>query len=157
MLVCIFVPLFFFFYGALAHRNLPVPPHSFPTRRSSDLIGAWLALLSALAFAAQGLLPLDPRDLESDASRMHATMWTLWWVALLPAAVLLAFGSRARGPSRALGAARVTLAVVIVLLALMPLALLAPAVAQPGAFAAWLAWVIAAGWRDRTGVRQGQG
>src|SRR3546814_1754845 len=44
-------------------------------------IGAWLALLSALAFAAQGLLPLDPRDLESDASRMHATMWTLWWVA----------------------------------------------------------------------------
>src|SRR3546814_10898701 len=41
-------------------------------------IGAWLALLSALAFAAQGLLPLDPRGLEADASRMHATMWTLW-------------------------------------------------------------------------------
>src|SRR3546814_8885709 len=80
-------------------------------------IGAWLALLSALAFAAQGLLPLDPRDLESDASRMHATMWTLWWVALLPAAVLLAFGSRARGPYRALDAASVALAVVIVLLA----------------------------------------
>src|SRR3546814_11255366 len=66
-------------------------------------IGAWLALLSALAFAAQGLLPLDPRDLAADASRMHATMWTLWWVALLPAAVLLAFGSPARGPSRAPG------------------------------------------------------
>src|SRR3546814_4211817 len=98
-------------------------------------IGAWLALLSALAFAAQGLLPLDPRDLESDASRMHATMWTLWWVALLPAAVLLAFGSRARGPSRALGAASVALAVVIVLLALLPLDLLAPAVAQRVVFA----------------------
>src|SRR3546814_17431834 len=63
-------------------------------------IGAWLALLSALAFAAQGLLPLDPRDLEADASRMHATMWTLWWVALLPAAVLLAFGSRDRKSTR---------------------------------------------------------
>src|SRR3546814_14521515 len=94
--------------------------------------------LSALAFAAQGLLPLDPRDLEADASRMHATMWTLWWVALLPAAVLLAFGSRARGPSRALGAASVALALVIVLLALLPLDLLAPAVAQRVVFAAWL-------------------
>src|SRR3546814_19969630 len=61
---------------------------------------------------------------------MHATMWTLWWVALLPAAVLLAFGSRARGPSRALGAASVALALVVVLLALLPLDLLAPAVAQ---------------------------
>src|SRR3546814_11263441 len=112
-------------------------------------IGAWLALLSALAFAAQGLLPLDPRDLEADASRMHATMWTLWWVALLPAAVLLAFGSRARGPSRALGAARVALALVVVLLALLPLDLLAPAVAPRVVFAAWLAVVgvgRAAGW-----------
>src|SRR3546814_16363891 len=60
-------------------------------------------------------------DWSSDvcSSDLLATMWTLWWVALLPAAVLLAFGSRARGPSRALGAASVALAVVIVLLALL--------------------------------------
>src|SRR3546814_20130668 len=92
--------------------------------------------LSALAFAAQGLLPLDPRDLEADASRMHATMWTLWWVALLPAAVLLAFASRSRGPSRALGAASVPLALVAALLRLLPLDLLAPAVAPTVFFAA---------------------
>lgn len=113
-------------------------------------IGAWLALLAALAFAAQGLLPLDPRDLESDASRLHATMWTLWWVSLLAGAVLLAVGSRSRGPSRALGAASAVLAVVIVLLAMLPLDLLAPAVAQRVVFAAWLAWlawVVVAGWR----------
>jgi hypothetical protein len=109
-------------------------------------IGAWLALLSALAFAAQGLLPLDPNDLESDASRMHATMWTLWWVALLPAAALLAFGSRARGPRRVLAAASAVLAIVIVLLAILPLDLLAPAVAQRVVFAAWLAWVVVTGW-----------
>src|SRR3546814_2634837 len=43
-------------------------------------IGAWLALLSALAFAAQGLLPLDPRDLEADASqigRAHVELQSL--------------------------------------------------------------------------------
>src|SRR3546814_2322097 len=91
-------------------------------------------------------------DWSSDvcSSDLLATMWTLWWVALLPAAVLLAFGSRARGPSRALGAASVALAVVIVLLALLPLDLLAPAVAQRVVFAAWLAWVIAA---DRKSTR----
>ena len=110
-------------------------------------IGAWLGLLSALAFAAQGLLPLDPRDLEADASRVHATMWTLWWVALLSSTVLLAFGSRARGAGRVLGTASVALAVVVVLLAMLPLDLLAPAVAQRVVFAAWLAWVVVAGWR----------
>jgi len=118
-------------------------------------IGAWLALLSALAFAAQGLLPLDPRDLESDASRMHATMWTLWWVALLPAAMLLVIGSRGPGPARALGAASAALAAIIVLLAMLPLDLLAPAVAQRVVFAAWLAWLVVAGWRAVAGRSQG--
>ena len=50
-------------------------------------IAARLALLSALAFAAQGLLPLDPADLDAPASHAHATAWMLWWVALLPARV----------------------------------------------------------------------
>ena len=108
-------------------------------------IGAWLGLLSALAFAAQGLLPLDPRDLEADASRVHATMWTLWWVALLPAATLLALGARVRGSRRVLAAASAALAAVIVLLAMLPLDLLAPAVAQRAVFAAWLGWVVVVG------------
>src|SRR3546814_12787547 len=117
------------------------PPRATRTDTLFPYTTLFRSLLSALAFAAQGLLPLDPRDLESDASRMHATMWTLWWVALLPAAVLLAFGSRARGPSRPSGAASVALAVVVVLLALLPLELLAHAVAHGGDVAAWLAWV----------------
>src|SRR3546814_17169100 len=55
-------------------------------------IGAWLALLSALAFAAQGLLPLDTRDLASAASLLHAPLRPLWSLPLLPAAVLQASG-----------------------------------------------------------------
>lgn len=107
-------------------------------------IGAWLALLSAIAFAAQGLLPLDPGDLESSASRAHATAWTLWWVALLPATLLLAIGLRGEPASRALLLASVAAAVVVVALAMLPLDLLAPAAAQRVVFAAWLAWTLMA-------------
>lgn len=107
-------------------------------------IGARLALLSALAFAAQGVLPLDPADLGSPASRAHATAWMLWWVALAPAAVLLAFGLRRERRRRALVFASVALAAAIVCLAALPLDVLAPAVAQRTLFAAWLGWMVLA-------------
>lgn len=108
-------------------------------------IGAWLALLSALGFAAQGLLPLDPGDLESDASRAHATAWTLWWVAFVPAAVMLAAGLWRVRSSRVLVLASVVAATVVAVLAIMPLDLLAPAVMQRVVFAAWLVWLVVAG------------
>src|SRR3546814_15109105 len=38
-------------------------------------IGAWLALLSALAFAEQGLVPLVQRALGADDGRLHETLW----------------------------------------------------------------------------------
>ena len=57
-------------------------------------IGAHLLLLSALGFAAQGLLPLDPGDLDAPSSRLHATVWSLWWIAFLPGIALLAIRSR---------------------------------------------------------------
>lgn len=57
-------------------------------------IGAQLLLLSALAFAAQGLLPLDPSDPGAVSSRLHATAWSLWWIAWLSGAALLALGAR---------------------------------------------------------------
>lgn len=108
-------------------------------------IGAWLALLSALAFAAQGLLPLDPGDLESDASRAHATAWTLWWVAFVPAAAMLAAGLWRGRASRALVLASVIAAIVVAVLATLPLDLLALAVSQRVVFAAWLVWGCVAG------------
>ena len=109
-------------------------------------IGAWLALLSALAFAAQGLLPLDPGDLESDTSRAHATAWTLWWVAFVPAAAMLAAGLRQGGGSQVLVPASVIAAIIVAVLAMLPLELLAPAVTQRMVFAAWLMWWGVAAW-----------
>jgi hypothetical membrane protein len=44
-------------------------------------IGSQLVLLSALALAAQGLLPLDPTDFDHADSQRHAVAWTAWWLA----------------------------------------------------------------------------
>lgn len=108
-------------------------------------IGAQLVLLSALAFLAMGLLPLDPSDLESEASRLHGTAWMLWSVAFLAGALLLAAGCR-----RQRGFAGLTLlAALALLVAGFVLGDAVPAaVAQRGAFAAWFAWLAYAGtWR----------
>src|SRR5690606_37141821 len=51
-------------------------------------IGMLLVAISALAFAAQGLFPLDPERMEAAAGRRHALAWTVWWVAFVPGAVL---------------------------------------------------------------------
>jgi hypothetical membrane protein len=107
-------------------------------------IGAWLALLSATAFAAQGLLPLDPNDLEAPTSHAHATAWMLWWVALLPAACLLAIGVRKDQWSRTFALASVVLAILVVCLVMLPLDWLPPAIAQRILFVAWLLWVLLA-------------
>ena len=96
-------------------------------------IGATLALLSALAFAAQGLLPLDPEHLDSGDSRYHATAWTLWWLAFGPGAALLATGARPRW-------LHVAAAIAVPVLALLLPALAGGAIAQRLAFAAWFGW-----------------
>ena len=116
--------------------------------RAVDLRGAWresgwrariaaqLGLLSALAFAAQGLLPLDPTDLLAPASRLHATAWTLWWVAFVPGALLLA---RARRERRMAGLA---VALLLPACALFGAAVVPAALAQRVAYLLWFAWWI---------------
>lgn len=112
--------------------------------RWSLRIGAQLVLLSVLAFAGMGLLPLDSSDLENRASQLHASAWMLWVVAFVPGSLLLAIGGR--GDWR--GLARLSLLCglgvaggAFVLAALVPVAL-----AQRLAFAAWLLWLAAAPW-----------
>lgn len=68
----------------------------------SARIGARLLLLSALAFAAQGLLPLDPRDLDGPGAALRGTAWTVWWPALALGAALLALGTRRAGSAGSL-------------------------------------------------------
>ena len=100
--------------------------------RMGARVGQQLLLMSALAFAAQGLLPLDPTDLLAPASRLHAVSWTAWWMAFAPGAVLVDAGARRW--------ASIALALLVPALALFgALALPAP-VAQRLALLAWFAW-----------------
>jgi len=108
-------------------------------------IGTWLWLLSALAFAAQGLLPLDPSDLDAPPSRLHATAWNLWWVAFVPGGVLLAIGLGDEPRWRALRWVAATAAVLVPLFAVLSPLPTAPGVAQRVALAAWFGGLLVAG------------
>lgn len=98
-------------------------------------IGASLWLLSAMAFAGQGLWPLDPRDLDGATSQRHASMWTLWWIACVPGGLMLAVGLwRTRRPAATWA---LTGAVVMLLFAALPPWLLPGPIAQRVALASW--------------------
>lgn len=106
-------------------------------------IGASLWLISALAFAGQGLWPLDPRDLDGATSQRHASMWTLWWIAFVPGALLLASGLWR--PRRATAALALGGGMLVLSFAALPPWLLAGPIAQRVALAAWfLAYALVA-------------
>jgi len=108
-------------------------------------IGAQLVFLSALAFIAMGLLPLDANDLENETSRLHGTAWMLWTVAFVPGAALLASELwRDRQWSRF---ARLSLAAALGLLiaAFVQTDAIPAGVAQRIAFGIWFAWLMYAG------------
>jgi hypothetical protein len=108
-------------------------------------IGARMWLLSALAFAAQGLWPLDPTNLDAPASRVHAALWSLWWVAFVPGAGLLAMGLPRGSGRHVLALAAAVAAVLVALFAVFAPYTLAPAgVAQRLALAAWFGFFVVA-------------
>ena len=113
--------------------------------RWATRIGARLILLSTLAFAAQGLLPLDPDDLEAPATHLHATSWTLWWIAFVPGALLLAAGRRNVGTWRSLASISVVAALLMLVFAASPWHWLQSGVTQRLAYAAWFGWLLACG------------
>jgi hypothetical protein len=104
-------------------------------------IGMQLAALSALAFAAQGLFPLDPGDLGAQANALHALTWTLWWIAFAAACALLAFGDGSRGFRRAAAVS----AIAVLALALPPWPGAMAAFAPRFAFVVWFVWAMGAG------------
>jgi hypothetical protein len=100
-------------------------------------IGAQLMVLAGIAFAAQGLLPLDPNDVGAASNGLHALAWTLWWIAGTSGAALLAWAASGRR-LRVLAA---VVAVAVPLLALLPWPGALAAFAPRAAFVVWLSWV----------------
>jgi len=116
-------------------RSRLPPDTTWPAR-----IGASLALLSAPAFVAQGVLPLDPADLDAPASRLHYLAWMLWWIAFVPAGLLLAAGLRRAQGWRVFAMVSVASAVVVAACALLPAVVLSAGVLQRIGFVTWLLW-----------------
>lgn len=108
-------------------------------------IGAQLAFLSALAFIAMGLLPLDPRDLENESSRLHGTAWMLWTVAFVPAAVLLGAGLMAYPNARRFAWLCLVMAAGLMLAGFVFTDFMPAGLAQRIAFGLWLLWIAVAG------------
>lgn len=111
----------------------------------SARIGAQLVLLSALAFALQGILPLDATDLDGARSGRHAAAWTAWWIAFATGCAALATGLRGDRAWHATAALSSLAAVLVPVCALVLPHLLPAGLAQRLAFALWLAWAIHAG------------
>ena len=107
-------------------------------------IGAWMLVVSALAFAAQGLLPLDPADLDAPGSRLHAAAWMLWWIAFVPGALLLAVGALGVRGRRTFASVSVFAAVLVLVFAVLAPVALWAGVAQRIAFGVWFAWLVLA-------------
>jgi hypothetical protein len=107
-------------------------------------IGAQLTLLSAAGFAAMGLLPLDPTDLDNPASSLHATAWMLWWVAFVPGALLIALGLRGRPQWRQLARTSTAVALLVLFVALLAVELMPAGIAQRLGYLGWLGWLCVA-------------
>lgn len=115
-------------------------------------IGIVLVQLSALAFALQGAVSLDPSDMDAQMSRLHAMAWMLWWIAFVPGAVLLAFGARL---GTTFGLVSLAAAVLVPVIAVFAPIGLWVGVAQRLAYGVWFAWwVFVARRRSGRGLRQ---
>lgn len=99
-------------------------------------IGTQVLWLSAVAFAAQGVWPLDPRQPDGLATGLHGAAWTLWWLAFTVGGLSWAMTRGVPG-RRVTGAA----ALLVPVCAVAGGPLVAPALAERLAFGLWLAWI----------------
>ena len=108
-------------------------------------IGARMLLLSGVAFAAQGLLPLDPGDLDGATSGRHATAWTLWWIAAAAGAAGVGIGLPRRPGWRALAGIALLTSALVAWFALAPPAGWPAGLAPRLGFGTWLGLLLASG------------
>lgn len=132
---------------ALRARAALQPPSGVAAR-----IGWTLALLAALAFVAQGLLPLDAAAPDAGRGRLHGVAWALWGIAFAAAAAALSVSSFRRGRwSTAL--VHLCAGFVVFGLGWLSDGLLASPLAQRLAFGGWFAWLAWAAWMRPGGSR----
>lgn len=122
------------------HRRRGLPPSAPLAAR----LGWTMALLAALAFAAQGLLPLDASAPDAGRGRLHGVAWGLWGIAFAAAATALSMA--ALRLQRGLAAAgHLAAGVFVFSLAWLAADLVPAALAQRAAFACWFAWIACVG------------
>jgi hypothetical protein len=115
-------------FALAAERDLVAQGHGRLLRIATGLL-----LISGVAFAAQGWLPFDARDLDGPDSRRHAVAHALALLAWLASTALLALALRARpAPVWAAAAAAVCALALGVLLAWPPTAWLPGWQSAPG-------------------------
>ena len=105
-------------------------------------IGCWMLMLSALAFAAQGIWRLDPSDLDGPISQRHATMWLLWWLAFAAGALVLGLGLLRERMWRAVAVTFVIACAIVLMLNMFPV--IAGPIAQRIVLLVWLVCVVVA-------------
>nr|WP_235972839.1 DUF998 domain-containing protein [Luteimonas sp. MC1895] len=117
----------------------------------AERMGWSLALLAALAFAAQGLLPLDASAPDAGRGRLHGVAWALWGLAFAASTFALA-AAAARHRRVAAALAHLGAGLLVFALGWLAAELVPVALAQRLAFAAWFAWLAWVAWTGRSGA-----
>jgi len=128
--------------GALAvvvaerlRRQLPVGAGWAPR------VGSQMLLLAGLAFAAMGLLPLDPEDLHGRASQLPASAWMVWVLGFAVGTLMLGVPRLRGGHGRAMALLALGCGALAGLAAFALQGVLPAPLAQRLAFACWAVWL----------------
>ncbi|MEJ7746801.1 MAG: DUF998 domain-containing protein [Luteimonas sp.] len=129
--------------GVLAAIAMSTLRTSLPSAAGWSMrIGVQLLVLSAIAFAAQGLVPIDPADLGAPGNRYHAVAWTLWWIAFVSGSLLLAWSIGRYPQERTQAWVSMGAAITVLAFALFAPGAIPSAIAERIAFAAWFGWLL---------------
>lgn len=107
-------------------------------------VGWTLCAFAALAFALQGVLPVDAaKGFGYGLGKMQTIAWTIWWIAFVAGAVLLAVSWRGR---LRLQFATAFVAALVLALSMFVAVPDAPAMGQRIGIVAWLGWLACVAW-----------
>ena len=107
-------------------------------------VGWTLCAFAALAFALQGVLPVDAaKGFGYGVGKVHTAAWTVWWLAFVAGGALLAVAWRGRVLAQF---ATAFVAALVLALAMFVAVPDAPAMGQRIGIVAWLGWLACVAW-----------